>query len=137
MAVRSLSFCTRPLVFSAFFLFVFASESAFGFTDIDAGLTAVSFSSATWGDYDSDGDLDILLAGKTDDAEASIVYRNDDGTFVDIGAGLIGVVWSFVAWGDYDNDGDLDVLLSGHTGVDGVVSENSAEAIMSPSGGNS
>ena len=33
------------------------------FTDIAAGLTGVSGSSVAWGDYDNDGDLDILLTG--------------------------------------------------------------------------
>ncbi len=33
------------------------------FTDIGAALTGVYWSSVAWGDYDNDGDLDILLAG--------------------------------------------------------------------------
>jgi hypothetical protein len=58
-----------------------------------------------WGDYDNDGDLDILLSGK--------VYRNDGGAvFTDIGATLLGVANSSAAWGDYDNDGDLDILIA-------------------------
>ncbi|UCD37550.1 MAG: VCBS repeat-containing protein [Fidelibacterota bacterium] len=82
------------------------------FTEVTAitdSLTGVSFSSAVWGDYDNDGDLDILLTGSYN-AE---VYRNDDGTFIDIAAGLDGVTASSAAWGDFDNDGDLDVLLTG------------------------
>jgi uncharacterized repeat protein (TIGR01451 family) len=88
-----------------------------GFTDIGAGLTGVSMSSAAWGDYDRDGDLDILLSGQ--DGSANLVfkvYRNGDTpspAFADIGAGLQGVDSGSLAWGDYDNDGDLDILLTG------------------------
>src|ERR1043165_5461385 len=76
------------------------------FTDIAAGLTGVANSSSVaWGDYDNDGELDILLTGKTSSALVSKVYRNDGGSFTDIAAGLTGVRYSSVAWGDYDNDG--------------------------------
>ncbi|MGH7454817.1 MAG: FG-GAP repeat domain-containing protein, partial [bacterium] len=34
------------------------------FVDLEAGLASVSGGSAEWGDYDNDGDLDILLAGR-------------------------------------------------------------------------
>jgi hypothetical protein len=97
----------------------FASESearVIGLTDIAAGLTGVSRSSIAWGDYDDDGDLDILFTGDTGTEYVSRVYRNDAASFVDIGAGLTGVFYSSVAWGDYDNDGDLDILLTGYTG---------------------
>jgi hypothetical protein len=86
------------------------------FIDIGAGLTEVNESSVAWGDYDNDGDLDILLSGRSYDGpayEISTIYRNDSGEFTDIGAGLTGVKESSVAWGDYDSDGDLDILLTG------------------------
>jgi len=84
------------------------------FIKIDAGLTGVSFGSVAWGDYDNDGDLDILLTGSNPDSGyISKIYRNEDGAFVNIQAALIGVGYSSVAWGDYDNDGDLDILLTG------------------------
>ena len=73
-------------------------------------------SSAEWGDYDNDGDLDFLLTGYTGSEGISRIYKNDGGSFSDIGAGLPGVWYSGVAWGDYDNDGDLDILLSGTPG---------------------
>ncbi|NNE08353.1 MAG: VCBS repeat-containing protein, partial [Gemmatimonadetes bacterium] len=83
------------------------------FVDIGAGLTGVNVSSVVWGDYDNDGDLDILLAGQDSGGRVAKVYQNTAGTFTDIGAGLTGVSVPSVVWGDYDNDGDLDILLTG------------------------
>jgi phosphodiesterase/alkaline phosphatase D-like protein len=85
------------------------------FTDINAGLIGVSESSAAWGDYDNDGDLDIVLTGMDDagGGATSRVYRNDNGSFVDINASLTGLSVGSVEWGDYDNDGSLDILISG------------------------
>ena len=88
------------------------------FSDINAGLTGVRDSSVAWGDYDNDGDLDILLSGGANGGPVTQVWRNDGGSFSDINAGLPGVFYGGVAWGDYDNDGDLDILLSG--GITGV-----------------
>ena len=88
------------------------------FVPINAGLQAVYRSSAEWGDFDSDGDLDLLMVG-TDDAENyAKIYRNDGShTFVEVTtAGLQAVINGPVTWGDYDNDGDLDVLLTGYDG---------------------
>lgn len=71
--------------------------------------------SIDWGDFDHDGDIDILITGETDgNLIVSRVYRNDrNGRFVDINAGLVGVYLSDAGWGDYDNDGDLDLFLAG------------------------
>ena len=106
------------------------------FTDISAGLPGVYYSSVAWGDYDNDGDLDILLTGETGSGRISEVYRNDGGAFTDIGAGLTGVDDGSVAWGDYDNDGDLDILLTGNTGsgyVSSVYQSDGAPANAPPS----
>jgi predicted nucleotidyltransferase len=81
-------------------------------------LTGVCYSSAAWGDYDNDGDLDILLTGYINGGSVSKIYRNDgDNTFTEqTSIDLIPVQSGSVAWGDYDNDGDLDILLTGWTG---------------------
>jgi hypothetical protein len=86
------------------------------FHDISADLPDVYNSSVAWGDYDNDGQLDILLTGWTGAESIARVYHNDgNGTFHDISAGLTGVARSSVAWGDYDNDGRPDILLTGYT----------------------
>ena len=83
------------------------------FTNIGAGLDGIIYGSASWGDFDVDGDLDILLAGDRRDSFVSKVYKNDSGVFTDINGGLTGIRHGFARWGDCDNDGDLDILLSG------------------------
>ena len=86
------------------------------FTDTATALTGVSSSSVAWGDYDNDGDLDILLTGWTGSGAVATVYRNDgSGEFTDTAAGLTGVYTGSVAWGDYDSDNDLDILLTGRS----------------------
>ena len=80
-------------------------------------LTGVSYSSVAWGDYDNDGDLDILLTGQSSGNQVSKIYKNNgDNTFTEqTSIQLAGVSYSSVAWGDYDNDGDLDILLTGNS----------------------
>jgi hypothetical protein len=86
-----------------------------GFGDIGAGLAGVSWCSAAWGDYDSDGDLDMVMTGGTETGPSTRLYRNDEAEFDEVSAGLPGVWGGAVAWGDYDRDGDLDLLLTGDT----------------------
>ncbi|MGH7595310.1 MAG: FG-GAP-like repeat-containing protein [bacterium] len=68
-----------------------------------------------WGDFDNDGDLDILLAGDSSGELITRVYHNDNDNFTPVNAALVGVMQCALAWGDYDNDGDLDILLTGNT----------------------
>jgi hypothetical protein len=85
----------------------------------EISLIGVAFSSVAWGDYDNDGDLDILLTGYASTYQyVSKIYRNNgNNTFTEqTTISLTGVFDGDVAWGDYDNDGDLDILLTGDTG---------------------
>jgi len=98
------------------------------FTDItvasDIGLSNDSRStSASWGDYDQDGYLDLYVSrhmphptNSTNATRQDQLYHNDgDGTFTDVselldesllfGPGFIG---GFV---DYDNDSDMDIIV--------------------------
>lgn len=84
------------------------------FENSGAGLPGVYGGGAAWGDYDKDGDLDLVLTGWSEAGRISRIYRNDGGgVFVDAGMALPGVSYGSVAWGDYDNDGYLDLVLCG------------------------
>lgn len=75
--------------------------------------------SNAWGDYDNDGDLDLIITFR--DAPVRL-YRNSPAGFENVadGTGLPtdGGNPRSVAWGDYDGDGDLDVYI-GYSGYEG------------------
>ena len=83
------------------------------FTAVTQSFVNLQRSAMSWGDYDNDGDLDIVVTGFTGLNYVSEVYRNDEGSFTDTDAGLDLMAYGSAEWGDYDNDGDLDILLTG------------------------
>lgn len=73
-------------------------------------------SSLDWGDYDNDGDPDLVVSGHDNTNRRLVVFRNDAGTFnaaVEPMGANQGVDAGSVQWGDYDNDGDLDLMVMG------------------------
>ncbi|MCH7549898.1 MAG: CRTAC1 family protein [Candidatus Krumholzibacteriota bacterium] len=76
---------------------------------------------ASWGDYDNDGHLDLYVSNHVPyDGTAGmqrdyLMHNNGDGTFTDVShyfADTDRFGWGFVgAWTDIDDDGDLDILL--------------------------
>ncbi len=87
------------------------------FKDIIAPFNGTNggFTVAPWGDYDNDGDLDLVIVGWNPAAQLETVniYRNDGGDkFVNIQASLPTIDGGQATWGDYDNDGILDLAFS-------------------------
>ncbi len=82
--------------------------------DSSLSLPALSKSSFAWGDYDADGDFDLLLAGLTDsNLSMTRLYDNNAGVFSESSVTLQNVNKPLVDFADFDNDGDLDIFLSG------------------------
>jgi hypothetical protein len=89
------------------------------FSNVSAGQfpDGVVYSSVDWGDYDNDGDLDLIYSGATDSGRVTQLYRNDGSdTFTLVNAGLIAAEQSTVKFVDFDTDGDLDIFVAGATG---------------------
>lgn len=96
---------------------VFVAQDILGSLTIEHG-------EAQWGDYDADGDLDILVAGNLKEVDGTYthqalrIYRNNNDTFDSLN--VIPCIpcqgWfdmTAATWADYDNDGDIDILLAG------------------------
>jgi len=81
----------------------------------------LDFTAVTWADYDSDGDVDLLVSGEwLGEGEIfgrSVVYANTAGTFAlgsePLPAPISGQAGGAFTWFDVDSDGDLDYFVAG------------------------
>ncbi|MES2389690.1 MAG: FG-GAP-like repeat-containing protein [Bacteroidota bacterium] len=87
------------------------------FSDVAPTFTGAARGSLSWGDYDADGDIDLLQTGSTDggtvNATSNIYTNNGSGGFTRNASVLDNYCYSAAVWGDYDNDGDLDIAIGG------------------------
>lgn len=93
------------------------------FTLGSTGFVQLGASTADWGDYDNDGDPDLLITGKGPGGffeVRTLVYRNDgNDIFTELNTGFPNVYAGEGRWGDFDQDGDLDILVTGNDSTAG------------------
>jgi hypothetical protein len=84
---------------------------------------------AAWGDYDNDGDLDLLFANRLCFSGVNFLYQNDGAVRLALAnlPPLTTDTWNAngAAWADYDNDGDLDLFVANFSNLSGVPTPNS------------
>jgi hypothetical protein len=110
------------------------------FTDLGSPLVGVQNATSdgfvTTGDFDGDGDPDLLLTGDGENGSTTIVYDNQDsdGTLTAGDLQMVGTDHddlydlrrSGVSSGDLDGDGNLEVLLVGQGSFEGTAQLESA-----------
>lgn len=99
---------------------LYRNEGGNRFAKSNVVLEGLGWGSVEWGDYDADGDLDLLVAGSQLGPSLlrgrTQIYRNDgSGQFIPLTTELPQGVLGTARWGDYDLDGDLDLVAVGST----------------------
>ncbi|HKP96849.1 MAG TPA: FG-GAP-like repeat-containing protein [Fibrobacteria bacterium] len=85
------------------------------FDPLSAEVDSLAGERARWGDFDNDGDLDLLACGSSRTAKQCRMYRNEDdpgGRKLVPQASLLDGLYGDPELGDFDGDGRLDVLLA-------------------------
>ena len=109
---------------------IYLNDGDANFSVASTSLPGTGLGAADFGDYDEDGDLDLLLTGIEESGDpthgdpgvtvAEIFANDGSGRFESINAGLQrgiprgnAYTRTTAQWGDVDADGDLDVVVGG------------------------
>ena len=117
--------------------YLYLNDGSGGFTEVAesrgvdgfAGGAAVKGTSATFGDYDNDGDLDLHTVEWTPFNSHNFLYANDsDGFFANVTLTanvMAGNTWGFsTAFADIDNDTHPDLLIAADFGTSRLFHNN-------------
>ena len=86
-------------------------------TKVESPFEGVENGKVSWGDYDRDGDMDLLLMGQGSDGTITNVYRNDGNDengnpiFINTNQNFTKYIGGDIEFVDVDQDGWLDVGL--------------------------
>ena len=102
-------------------LWKYEFDQASIFTTNNSELIGLISGEGRWGDFDNDGDFDLLASGNhgnTGKQTLNHIYKNTNGNFTSTEPTHTWQQYhgrSSVDWGDVDNDGDLDVVVMGNS----------------------
>jgi len=100
---------------------LFRNDGDMVFSEIVSNFIGLAQGGSDWGDYDNDGDLDLVYTGITNTDNYGVLYtllyRNDlNGIFTELQTilpAVSGPNGGNIKWADFDNDGYLDIILTG------------------------
>ena len=94
---------------------VFRGNRDLTFTDVTpSDMRQMKNISFDIGDFDADGDLDIIITGESNERPYTILYENlGNFVFKDFFGGFPAVTEGPVRFGNFDKDGDLDIYITG------------------------
>jgi hypothetical protein len=112
------------------------------FEPFAASMPGLQHAAIAWGDYDNDGQLDVLIAGKPfNSADVVQLWRNTGSGFTNVPSIITGSpARATMAWGDFNRDGWMDFAAIGgisplRRNTGGGFTFQSAPGMPSPSEG--
>jgi hypothetical protein len=87
--------------------------------DSSMSITAVQYSSQAWGDYNNDGNPDLVICGtnSSNGFVTKLYYLNNSVLTEDTKNDIVDVTECSLNFGDINNDGYLDLIVSGRNGT--------------------